>query len=107
MVMAVAWAKEQNLLDWNVKWCQEKWKRRYVLENSQEKLVWDFEFKLRKTITPRRPDLMHEEKQTKTIWIYDMACSQENNIEKNRSEKRTNYRQLAFQIRGRRPGFKV
>ena len=69
MVMAVAWAKEQNLLDWNVKWYQEKWKRRYVLENSQEKLVWDFEFKLRKTTTPRRPDLMHEEKQMKTIWI--------------------------------------
>ena len=68
MVMAVAWAKEQNLLDWSVKWCQ-KWKRRYVLENSQEKLVWDFEFKLRKTTTPRRPDLMHEEKQMKTIWI--------------------------------------
>ena len=31
----------------------------------------------------------------------------ENNIEKKRLEKRTNYRQLAFEIRDRRPGFKV
>ena len=46
MVMAVAWAKEQNLLDQNVKWYQEKWKRGHVLENSQAKLVWDFEFNL-------------------------------------------------------------
>ena len=27
MVMAVAWAKEQNLLNQNVKWYQENWKR--------------------------------------------------------------------------------
>ena len=39
MVMAVAWTKEQNLLDQNVKWYQEKWKRGHVLENSQAKLV--------------------------------------------------------------------
>ena len=31
MVMAVAWEKEQNLLDQNVKWYQEKWKRGHVL----------------------------------------------------------------------------
>ena len=36
-----------------------------------------------------------------------MACPQENNIENKRLEKRTNYRQLAFKIRERRPGFKV
>ena len=59
MVMAVAWAKEQNLLDQNVKWYQEKWKRTHVLENSQAKPVWDFEFSLQKT-TSRRPDLMLE-----------------------------------------------
>ena len=58
MVMAVAWTKEQNLLDQNVKWYQEKRKRGHVLENSQAKLVWDFEFNLRKTTTSRRLDLM-------------------------------------------------
>ena len=50
---------------------------------------------------------MLEEKQTKTIWICNMACPQENNVEKNRLEKRTNYSQLAFEIRERRLGFKV
>ena len=50
---------------------------------------------------------MLEEKQTKTIWICDIACPQENNIEKKRLEKRTNYRQLAFEIRERKPELKV
>ena len=36
-----------------------------------------------------------------------MTCPQENNTEKKRLKKRTNYRQLAFKIRERRPGFKV
>ena len=31
MMMAVAWPKEKNLLDQNVKWYQEKWT---CLENS-------------------------------------------------------------------------
>ena len=42
MVMDGAWAKEQNLLDPNMKQYEEKWNRRHVLENSQAKLVWDF-----------------------------------------------------------------
>ena len=50
---------------------------------------------------------MLEENQTKTIWICDKACPQENNIEKKRLGKRTNYRQAAFKIRERRPGLKV
>ena len=62
---------------------------------------------MKKKPTCRRPDLMIQEKQTKTIQICDMACPQENNIEKKRMEKRTNYRQLAFKIKERRPGFKV
>jgi len=32
------------------------------LENGQAKLVWDFEFKLRKTTTARRSDLAIEDK---------------------------------------------
>ena len=79
MVMAVSRAKEYNSLDiWeNVKWYQEKWSKGHVLENSQAKLVWDFEFNLRKTTTSRRPDLILEEKEKKNIWICDMACPQE------------------------------
>ena len=92
MVKTVTWAKEQNLLDQNVKWYQGKWKRGHVLENSQVKLVWNFEYNLLKTVTPSRPDLMLKEMQKKTIWICDMACLQQNNIEKKTLEKRTNYR---------------
>ena len=33
--------------------------------------------------------------------ICNMACLQENNIEQKRLEKRTNYRQFAFEIRER------
>ena len=79
-------------------------KRGHVLENPQAKLVWHFDFNLRKTTTSRRPDLILEEKQTKIIWICDMACPQEKNIENKILEKRTNYRQPAFEIRQRRPG---
>ena len=92
MVMAVARTKEQNLLDQNVKWYQEKWRKGHVLETSQAKLVWDLEFNLRKTTTSRRPDLMLEEKKTKAIWICNMACSQENNIEKKRLEKENQFK---------------
>ena len=61
MAMGVAWAKEQDLLDLTVKWYWERGNKGHVLENSQAKLVWEFEFNLRKT-TSRRPDLMLEEK---------------------------------------------
>ena len=67
MVIAAAWAKEQNLLDQDMEWYQEKCKRGHVLENYQAKLLWDFEFNLQKVTTSRRPDLMLKEKQTKTI----------------------------------------
>ena len=107
MVMAVAWAKEQNLLNQNVKWYQENWKRWYRLENSQAKLIWDFEFNLRKTATSRGPDLMLEEKQTKTMDMWYGIPAEENIIEKKRLEKRTHYRQLPFELRERRPEFKV
>ena len=61
MVMAVAWAKEKKSIRSNVKWYQEKWKGGHFLENSQAKLVWDFEFNLRKKTIFRRSDLLLEE----------------------------------------------
>ena len=90
-------------------WYQEKWNRGHVLEKSQTKLVWDFEFNFQKATTPRRPDLMLEENQTETVRIWDLACPQDNNIENKRLEKRTNYKQLGFEIRERerRPGYKL
>ena len=73
-------AKEYHLAKKEVKWYKERWTRGHVLENARAKLVWDFEFNLRKTTTARRPDLILEDKEKKYIWICGMACPQEINI---------------------------
>ena len=78
-----------------------------VLQNDKAKLVWDFEFHLRKTTTARRPDLILELKIDKKIWICDMGCPQQNNIGEKRAEKATKYRQIALETRERRPCNKV
>ena len=106
MMMAIAWAKEYGLVGKETKWYKENWARRQVLENSNAKSVWDFEFNLRKTTTSRRPDLVLEDKEKKKIWICDMACQQAN-IAAKRNEKVTKYRQLAFELRERRPGYNI
>ena len=72
------------------------------MENSNA----NFEFNLRKT-TSRRPDLVLEDKERKKIWICDMACPQQANIAAKRNEKVTKYRQLAFELRERRPGYNI
>ena len=78
-----------------------------VLENERGKLVWDFEFHLRKTTTARRPDLSLEDKAKKNIWICDMTCPQEQNIEAKRLEKLTKYRQLAYETRERQSEYEI
>ena len=78
-----------------------------MLENNKAKLVWDFEFHLRKTTTARRPDLILELKIDKKIWICDMACPQQENIGAKRAEKTRKYRQIAFETRERHPGYEV
>ena len=80
MIMAVAWAKEYELVSKDTVWYNERWERGTVMENDKGKLVWDFEFHLRKTTTARRPDLILEDKEKKKIWICDMACPQQRNI---------------------------
>ena len=107
MVMAIAWAKEYGLVGKGTKWYMENWLRGQVLENSRAKLVWDFEFNLRKTTTSRRPDLVLEDKERNKIWICDMACPQQANIAAKRNKKVTKYRQLAFELRERRPGYDI
>ena len=54
LVMAIAWAKGLNLLDQNVKWHQQKQNRGRGLDNSQAKLVWNFEFSLQKNKTKNK-----------------------------------------------------
>ena len=54
MIMAVAWVKEYGLVGGDIVRYKERWKQETVLENEIGKLVWDFEFHLRKTTTMRR-----------------------------------------------------
>ena len=88
-------------------WYKERWERGTALENCKTKLVWDFEFNLRKTNSSRRPDVILEDKKSKKIWICDMACPQQQNIEAKRLEKLTKYTKLAYELRERRPGYKI
>ena len=69
--------------------------------------MWVFEFDLRKTATARRPDLTLEDKAKKKIWICDMTCPQQRNIEAKRLEKLTKYRQLAYESRERHPEYEI
>ena len=101
MIMAVAWAKEHELIRTGMIWYEERWKRGTVIENDKAKLLWGFKFNLRKTTTSKRTDLILEEKEMK-IWFCDMACPQQHNIETKRLKKLTEYRQLAFEMRERR-----
>ena len=73
MILAVEWAKEYDLIGTDTVWYKERWERGTVLENGKTKLVWDFQFRLRKATTARRPDLILEEKGEKRIWMCDMA----------------------------------
>ena len=97
--MAVAWAKEYELVSKDTVWYNERWERGTVMENDKGQLVWDFEFHLHKTTTARRPDLILEDKEKKKIWICDMACLQLRNIQAKRLYKLTKYRQLAYETR--------
>ena len=53
MILAVAWAKEHGLISQYVVWYEQRWDRGIVFENERAKLVWDFEFHLRKATTKK------------------------------------------------------
>ena len=68
MILAVTWVKEHKLVGAETVWYKERWERGMVLEHDKAKLVWYFQFNLRKTETARRPGLILERKYEK-IWI--------------------------------------
>ena len=49
MILTISLAKEFSLVEKHMKCYKQKWCRGYVLKNDHAKLVWDFEFNLRKT----------------------------------------------------------
>ena len=70
-------------------------------------IIIHFEYCMRKTSSARRPDLTLEDLQERKIWLIDMACPSDSNIENKLREKRYKYQQLAFEIREKRPGHRV
>ena len=50
---------------------------------------------------------MIENDDEKKLWIVDMACPNEKNIGEKHREKLTKYQQLAFEIREKRPEYRV
>ena len=107
MVVAVEWGKKEGIFGDERKWYKERWKQGETFENNGKKIIWDFEYKLRKTSSYRRPDLILEDNESKIIFIIDMACPMEMNIEKKTIEKLQKYRQIAFETREKRRGYKV
>ena len=62
---------------------------------------------MRKTTTARRPDLILEDEAAKKIWVIDMACPMEKNIDETRKVKCRKYQQLMFEMRERRKNYKI
>lgn len=62
---------------------------------------------LEKKTRARRPDVILEDKEFKEIYIVDMSCPMEVNVEEKRKKKLTKYQQIAFETRERRRGYKV
>ena len=106
-IIITEWCKREGLMPDQQKWYQVEWHRGKVVEGNGKKVLWDFEFKARKKNIHRRPDVVIEDNEKKEIFIIDMACPMESNVEKKTNEKLRNYSQLAFEIREKRPNFKV
>jgi len=106
-VLMTAWCKEHDLMAEDQPWYKVKWDQGAVMENEKVKMAWDFEYHMRKETTARRPDVTIEYKEQKLIQLIDMACPSETNVQDTFREKREKYQQLAFEIRERRPGYRV
>ena len=50
---------------------------------------------------------MTENDEEKKLWIVDMACPNEKNIGEKHREKLSKYQQLAFEMREKRPEYRV
>ena len=76
-------------------------------QGKEFKVCWDFEYKMRKTSIARRPDMTLKDVREKRIWIVGMSCPQKKNVEEVTRNKMQKYQQLAFDTRGKRPGYAV
>ena len=79
MILAVQWVIEHQLIDNQTKWYRERWERGHVLESKDAKLVWDFEFHLRKTakIETTRLDVRRQTKENNLDLRHGMPTRKE------------------------------
>ena len=89
MILCVALGKQEGLLGKNMKWFKVKWTKGTVIENDECKLCWDFEYYLRKK-TARRQNVTSEYKNKNKIFLIDMACPDETNVDAKHAEKLKN-----------------
>ena len=101
------WGYKKDCWGKNTKWYKERWNKGTVIGNDECKLCRDFEYDVRKTKTARQPDVTIEYKNKNKIFLIDMACPSENNVDANHVEKLKKYQELALEIRERRPGYNV
>ena len=106
-VFAVEWCKYKGVIEADINWYKKEWKTGEVIEKNGIKVLWDFQFSSRKKNQARRPDLIIEDNNQKLIYILDMACPMERNVEEKAIQKLTNYQQLAYEFRERSPGYRV
>ena len=107
MILAVSGAVERELLPANTACFTVRWEKGCVLKGNGFKLCWDFEHRMRKTSSARRPDLTLEDEKARKIWLVDMSCPQEQNIKEATRTKLQKYQQLAFETREKRRRYKV
>ena len=107
MILAVSWTVERELLPANTAWFTVGWEKGHVLKGDGFKLCWDFEHRMRKTSSARRPDLTLEDEKARKICLVDMSCPQEQNIEEATRTKLQMYQQLALETRGKRRMYRV
>ncbi|KAK9685073.1 hypothetical protein QE152_g38320 [Popillia japonica] len=75
-----------------------------VVQNENGKIFWNFAFLTTADITANEPDMLVLDKLRKTIFVIEMFCPSEGNIQSKKLEKTKKY--LLFQLKHTYPGYK-
>ena len=78
-VLAVKWARANELLPKDTKWYTTNWERGKVIEKDEKEFFWDREHPVRIDCIACRPELTLEDTSKKTILLIDMAFPNKNN----------------------------
>ena len=106
-ILAVQWCSKNGLLLEGTKRYMDKWEKGKVIERGGKKLLWNWEYRIRKICIARRPGLTLTDNEKNEIYIVYMACPSENNRVSKRLGKIQKYQQFCFELRERRSLYKV